>query len=170
MTFRRRSYAWLWPALGGLALAGAMAARHYRRTDIAVADLPSPATTTASLPDSRAELDAISAQAAQQLRLRLTESGWRTGAAEQVAELNREFLGMLAAEDPGQLEKMADALSKLGRHSGLMSLLEQRPEVAGLLAAAPDPVEVAARLRDDKAFANWVRRCVHPARRKPETS
>lgn len=130
---------WFWLAVGGVALVCGAAARYYRL------QAPSPG---APLP-AESSAPPASPELARGLESRLHAAGWSKEAAESVVALNEDYFGLLAAEDPVQLERIAVALERLGKRPGLMAVLVKRPETAGLLADSPDPRALAESLRDD---------------------
>ena len=86
---------------------------------------------------------------------RLARAGWDAAAAAAVARLDADFLAALGGDDPAALEKVLLALDRLGACPTAMTLLRTRPELAGLLAADPDPA-AAARVIDSLGDEAWV--------------
>ncbi len=82
----------------------------------------------------------------------LIEAGWSRPAAESVVSLNAPYFTALNQDDPAAWKNTLARLRQLGRHAGLMELLERHPELAGLLAGAVDPVAVAAPLYDVRNY------------------
>jgi len=82
----------------------------------------------------------------------LVDEGWSQAVAEAVVSLNVRFFTVLFEDDPQAWKNSLARLQTLGQHPGLMVLLERHPELAGLLAGAPDPVAVAAPLYDARHY------------------
>jgi hypothetical protein len=84
---------------------------------------------------------------AEELVEKLVARGWHTHAAEAVVQLNTEWFGILAQENPDGLQRQIALLQALGiqlrKHQHLASLVTQHPETAGLLAATKNPALVA---------------------------
>jgi hypothetical protein len=78
-----------------------------------------------------------------QLEQRLIDSGWKRTTAASVIRLNLAYFTMLEEEDPGKLDLTISRLQRLGSNIGLMSKLNEYPELAGLLAGADNPWDIA---------------------------
>lgn len=135
---RRRSYpfpfwflsvknsAWLWLAFGAVLGVSAGARYWNAATRQAVAVTNSSAGNAGAADDSSGA--AKGREAAEQVARRLVDSGWPSDAAAEVAELNADFLAVLAEEDPGRVDRIAQTLSRLGGRPGLMDLVRRHPE------------------------------------------
>lgn len=70
----------------------------------------------------------------------LIAGGWSRPAAEAVIGVNRDSLAIVFAVDERPGREALEVLNSLRHYAGLMPLLARRPELAGLLARAPDPL------------------------------
>lgn len=105
---------------------------------------PSPVTRT----DSASRSDSITTTKADYTGI-LTKAGWEHGAAEAVVALNADWFEILSEENPNGLRLQLKLLADLGRSPTLQRFISEHPETAGLLAAADDPVRIAAGLDGD---------------------
>lgn len=80
---------------------------------------------------------------AEELEQRLITNGWKRETASRVIELNLAYFSMLDEEDPGKLDLSIYFLERLGKYAGLMSKINDFPELAGLLANADNPWDIA---------------------------
>src|SRR5262245_14395099 len=79
----------------------------------------------------------------EQFASELVGAGWEERAAMAVAGLLDEWMITLQREHPSHAAVQRAYLRGLGKHASLMPLLEQQPELAGLLAGAHDPLLIA---------------------------
>jgi hypothetical protein len=86
----------------------------------------------------------------------LTADGWNESAAMAVIRLNWPRWEILESEDPKGWEREMNSLRLLARRKNfephVALLLENRPETAGLLALAADPVPLAKLLLNEKHY------------------
>lgn len=86
----------------------------------------------------------------------LTKAGWDRRAAEEVVTLNAEWFDIQAEENPNGLERQIELLSGLGKRPALQRFIRERPETAGLLAAADCPEQLMAGLDSAKSDYHLV--------------
>lgn len=91
---------------------------------------------------------------AEQLEKRLIASGWKREIAARVIELNRTYLTILEEENPEKLDTTIALLERLGKHAGLMTKIKDYPELAGLLAGADNPWEIANSFPEADCYNN----------------
>lgn len=108
------------------------------RSDSGYSPVPS-SDRPASSPETQVNGSAISPQAAL-WSAELIAGGWSRPAAEAVIGLNSHHLAIVFEVDERQGREVLDVFNSLSHYASLMPLLVQRPELAGLLARAPDPM------------------------------
>jgi hypothetical protein len=97
--------------------------------------------------DVEAEVDGVDRVAlAADTKGRLARAGWPEMAARAVVDLNLDWLTIQAEENPGGFERQLKLLEAVGSHPRVFAVVERHPELAGLLAGASAPEDVAASL------------------------
>lgn len=83
---------------------------------------------------------------------RLLISGWDLQAAVVVTELNQEVFSILRDENKEGFERAIQRLEILGDYPALMLMLQRHPELAGLLAKADHPRDVADSFNNEECY------------------
>ena len=76
----------------------------------------------------------------------LAAGDWNPEAAKAVIGINRDWFAIQAEENPAGLDRQITLLKSLGKFRQLDTVLQKHPELAGLLAAAADPISMATTL------------------------
>lgn len=73
----------------------------------------------------------------------LVKAGWDWDAATAVTRLNSEWFQLLKKQASSELASQVSLLRRLGQFPNLFPMVSERPEIAGLLAAADNPEIIA---------------------------
>ncbi|MEY6431176.1 hypothetical protein ABC977_02005 [Thioalkalicoccus limnaeus] len=94
----------------------------------------------ASDPQTKNDIAATSLRTPSDWTAELIAGGWSRSAAEAVIALNSDHLAIVFEIDERLGNDALARLNSLRNYASLMPLLARRPELAGLLARAPDPL------------------------------
>jgi hypothetical protein len=103
-----------------------------------------PTTSSAAVPSESP--DQVRQAIAAAVKHRLLRAGWPLETATQVVDLNLDWFVIQAEENEGGFELQLKLLEALGDHPLVFSVVEDHPELAGLVAGSASPEDVAKSL------------------------